>query len=937
MQGVLKKIFNIHEGEGKKVALMFSYIFLIITSLLIVKPVRNSLFISEFGVKQLPIVFILVALVSAVVSTIYAKFANKLRLNRLIISTLIISIASLLFFWFLLAIDYQAAWFLYTLYIWVAIYGLIVTTQFWLLANYVFRARQAKRLFGILGAGAISGGIFGGYLTNYLAGLIGTKNLIFICIASLLVCLILLRSIWRSSEIDIVETSGLASREKEKTSSNPIKLILKSKHLLYLSGMISVSVIVANLVDYQFSAIAAEVITDKDKLTAFFGFWLSNLSVLSLFIQLFLTTRVLNNFGIRGSLLFLPVGILAGAIAVLFQPVLWAAVVLKVSDGSFKQSIHKAGLELLSLPIPTHIKNKTKAFIDVFIDNLSTGIGGILLLFCTYTLHWTASQISYIVILLVFVWLFLVQLVKDEYVNSFRKAIEQRTLNLDEENIYVRDASVMGGMLDGLFDKNERQILYVLNLLENSGYNKLIPILQDLIYHPSTNIKQKVLELSSSYSQLDLRREAEKLITNENDELRIEALRYLISYSDQGKVILDKYLNSDNPMEVSAAFICAAEIISEDPKRKADIDLQNIMDKILDRIKDKVVSQTNQTLFARTSAVAIGISRDERLYPYLKLLLKNKDIEICKIAVDAAGKTQAKEFIPALVKIWDNKYLRYEVIKALSGFGDPVIEPLKAIFNDSDSNLSIRTAIPRVLSNIGTQSSVNMLLDNIEVSNLTLRMQCIKSLNKLKEKYPVLLYNQKVIENSIENQIASLYKILHIYSVEIAEQKNNSKSIAAVKSGRKLLIDALYERLYDDQERIFRLLGLRYSSKEMYDAYIGVMSRRTDLKENAIEFLDNVIDKKFKKSIIPIVESKSVKMLMDDYSDLMAFEFNNESDCLVSLIEDSDNWLKTCALYMISVKNENISMKLISEQIESPEPTVREIADLIMQKYQLHD
>jgi hypothetical protein len=42
MKTILKKLFDIREGEESNTLLMFSYIFLIIASLLIVKPVRKS-------------------------------------------------------------------------------------------------------------------------------------------------------------------------------------------------------------------------------------------------------------------------------------------------------------------------------------------------------------------------------------------------------------------------------------------------------------------------------------------------------------------------------------------------------------------------------------------------------------------------------------------------------------------------------------------------------------------------------------------------------------------------------------------------------------------------------------------------------------------------------------------------------------------------------
>ena len=76
MKRIARKLFDIRDGEGILVSLMFLFIFFLIASFLIVKPVRSSLFLVNLGVKKLPIVFVLVALFSAVVATLYSKLAG---------------------------------------------------------------------------------------------------------------------------------------------------------------------------------------------------------------------------------------------------------------------------------------------------------------------------------------------------------------------------------------------------------------------------------------------------------------------------------------------------------------------------------------------------------------------------------------------------------------------------------------------------------------------------------------------------------------------------------------------------------------------------------------------------------------------------------------------------------------------------------------------
>jgi len=192
-----RKLFDIREGEESRAGLMFIYIFLNISTLLIIKPVSYSLFLSRFGVAQLPFAFILVSISAVVISVLYSRTLKKENLNIVIEKTLRLLVLSLLIFWILLYFEIERELTLYIFFIWVAIFAVVSTSQFWILANIVFNVREAKRLFGFIGGGAIAGGIFGGYLTKLLAPNIGSENLIFICIGFLALCIPVTRIVWK--------------------------------------------------------------------------------------------------------------------------------------------------------------------------------------------------------------------------------------------------------------------------------------------------------------------------------------------------------------------------------------------------------------------------------------------------------------------------------------------------------------------------------------------------------------------------------------------------------------------------------------------------------------------------------------------------------------------------------------------------------------------
>ena len=69
---MLEKFFAVREGELFRALSMQLNIFLIITTLLILKPTVNSLFLSTYGIQCLPNAYILVALIAGIVTTLYA-------------------------------------------------------------------------------------------------------------------------------------------------------------------------------------------------------------------------------------------------------------------------------------------------------------------------------------------------------------------------------------------------------------------------------------------------------------------------------------------------------------------------------------------------------------------------------------------------------------------------------------------------------------------------------------------------------------------------------------------------------------------------------------------------------------------------------------------------------------------------------------------------
>src|SRR5918999_4938106 len=177
MTGIVERLLRLHPGEGRRGLLLFAYLFLTISSFVVSKAARDALFLERYAATQLPFVDIAIALLVSVVVAIYIRIGRAISLPALQAGSLVVLAANSLFFWWL-SQRASATWLFPAIYVWVGMFGVVAPAQVWTLANYVFTTRAAKRVFGLVGSGAIAGWIVGGFFTERVAERFGTANML---------------------------------------------------------------------------------------------------------------------------------------------------------------------------------------------------------------------------------------------------------------------------------------------------------------------------------------------------------------------------------------------------------------------------------------------------------------------------------------------------------------------------------------------------------------------------------------------------------------------------------------------------------------------------------------------------------------------------------------------------------------------------------------
>src|SRR5215208_217123 len=133
------------DGEGATAVMMFAYSFLAMTSYNILKPTTRSQCITALGADNLPYVQLAAGVCIGVLMQLYSKAVARVPRHWVIPVTQGGETALLVVFWLLFR---TRAVGLGCILCMALMLGILLTRQFWILANDIYDARQAKRLFG---------------------------------------------------------------------------------------------------------------------------------------------------------------------------------------------------------------------------------------------------------------------------------------------------------------------------------------------------------------------------------------------------------------------------------------------------------------------------------------------------------------------------------------------------------------------------------------------------------------------------------------------------------------------------------------------------------------------------------------------------------------------------------------------------------------------
>lgn len=919
-QEFLRRTFDVRVGEYRRVLLMQFNIFLIILCLWIIKPVVNAQFLATAGIERLPWVFLMVAVSALLVSTIYARLLNRMALGRMMLRTYLTAFTGIVSMAVLLHLGLFAEWLVYVFYIGVALFGLLTTSQFWILANVVFDASEAKRLFGFVGAGAIAGGIGGGYITSVLAQAMTSENLLFVAAFLILVALRINQRIWRT-QVPVFNPEHRAAQTRD-LAEHPLRLIGRYKMLTYLAIIMGISVVVAKLVEFQFSAIASARLPDPDALASFFGFWFSTFNVISLLIQLFVTPRLVGVFGVGRSLFILPMALMTGALGVILAPVMAMGVLLKMFDISLKQSINKAATELLILPLPLRVKSQAKTFIDVFVDTTATGIGGILLIFLVNAFELSIQAVGLLIILMVLVWMYYALRIRREYLLVFQHALGLPRDRPRKTGFAISTVSALDRIRQALREGSEKQLLFLLDKIEETRDQRLIPDTLPLLDHRSARVRQSALRCLYFSPDHTLVTRIEPLLQDPDAEVRYRAFAALLAHSRQDRFrVISAYLADPDPVISGAALVGLAMEARHNRDLKA-------LYKIEDRVSTRIARLTRSSDDAEILIVirAIGHGALQPFYGLLREWARDKNFPQIHEVLHAMGRTEDPTFIPLLADWLIPRHTRATALEALSSLPATLLLPaLETLAGDPDKRLDFQLRLPELLQRLDAQRATDLLLKMAGHRDAALRRVALAGLQEQRREWPHLRHRREVLDALILQEARTIEECQALLDA----MGEPSPPPPDIREMRELLSRRASQAL----DQLSGLLALYYPGFAILPVMEKIRREGDGSRSNALEFLDNVLRPEQKSLLTPLLRSMPDMEAGTDTEETG----HDTTQAIGQRFRSATASLKALLLHRISGRTGSLAMQLLHMAESDADPRISGLARQLRQGHEMTD
>lgn len=961
----LLRWLNLRPEEVERTLLMFGFYTATSIGVLWLEASSVALFLSQYGARTLPLIYMSGALVATVLGWLYSRVQRRLPLRQMLIGVAFCLALPLLLFRLGLAVSGWALFVVFAMRLWLEAVYVLSDLNNSIAANQLFNIRELKRTFPLISSGVLLADVLSGFSLPLVLSWVGIENvLLFACLMMALGALLLLRLCqrYRTSfpEARRRSDSPVAARVTSGTRLLRGQLQRYSR-LLFAFFMLSQGLYL--LVDFQFLNQLQQTLGQEERIAQFLGLFGGVLGLVELSTQWFLASRLIERLGVfivmmvlPGSVLFILMAVVAGSGLV---NLFWGLVALKFCDELFRYTLLAGAAPVLFQAIPERVQAEVQALVRGVADPLATlgaglVIGGLVWLF--NHLGWLtvpplvqAQVFAGLVVVGAVAWLLVIFWLRDDYVRLLVLSAERGQLSSIEGDLRSMKRALIEALSRPGTEADKRSCIELLSQIDAAGLGEVLgPLLPEL----PPGLQQLSLEvmlahpnprsLSATRAQVQALSGGVDLLRPQglshptsgaalHPEVLAAALRYLWLTAERPDAYpLTSYLRPDQNPAVRAT--AAALIV----RTGAPVLVAQALDSLRQMLSHPEVSERLMGCRALGEAACFQALRDQ-----VPQLFNDPASEVRCALLEAIAAARAQDHYAVLLQSLCDPTTQTAARLALVRLGNTTLKALVEFAEDLRVAEPVQLRAWTIVGEIGTPAAIAWLTQRLraawgQYAGLRLRYALLKILLRIPREAGIEGVLERLGRRGVEALIdQELLLLAQVYAARLdldlenlaAKASGPNSTVSEAVHSADLLARALHDTLVDSQERLFLLLRLLYPAQAIQAASFNIQSELGGSLAGGLEILDNTLNLPHKRALLTVLDRCPDAEKRNSLGELAPYRRLRAAERLRQLIELRaflSDWTLACCFHLARSQRWSLPTKSTLACLRHPTGYVRE-------------
>lgn len=732
-------------------------------------------------------------------------------------------------------------------------FNAIVLLGFYGTVSRAFNLKQEKRIMGTVD----QGGMFATSLAFFAVPLIDFKDpKAYLYISALGLFVSLLTQVIFILKYSTPRLSQATSTEVSKADSR-LDSLLKNKYVRLLSLMFLLSVVANIFVDYSFLLSSSYTFPVQRDLTVFLAYYGGILTVISLLMQVFIGDNIIEQYGVKVSLLILPIlvaffTLLAGLMGLFndsnaittgnnlmfFVFIALSKLFFSVAKDTFEDPI----LKNFFIPLDISIRHDVQAKVEGVFRQFSWGLAGIAIFAFGLITVINLEHYSFLLVFICLGYMFASVRLFDSYQFTLLDSLNFQKSKLATAKKEYSPISVMKKELQS---PEPEKVIYTLKLMERIEPVLLENSSNELVYDPSEDVRKYAIRIIDDFKSLPA----------------ATTLRNMIKLEDSAEV---KKLANDALEKLNDAELIA-----------------------LSSHKVYKLAKSTDVQERLLAAKLVYRSIDDSNIQLLLDLMRDRDMNVRAAAIISAGKTGRSEYWPLMIENLGSPVFGNIAAAALYAVGEKILPALELAFYKSGQSTEVMVKIVQMYGRFGGDEVTEYLWSKIDFPDKNVTAQVLLSLSGCA--FQAQGHKATRIVQAIEQEIGNSAWCIAAYT-ELGDDAD-----------ARHLKRALIEEIESTDNKIFMLLSLVYDPNSIQLVRQNIESRTSEGIVYAIELLNVFIADELKPVLFPLLDEISIQEKIEKLQEHYFREKFDSTQILIEIINRDYNfinrWTKACAMY----------------------------------------